>query len=59
VPSSANGGLSVSPASGTLKAGQTVTVTVTQVGNGPPNFETDLTLSPGGGTVTVEYPPSG
>jgi RNA polymerase sigma factor (sigma-70 family) len=59
VPSSANGGLTVSPSSGTLKAGQTVTVTVSQAGNGPPNFTTTLTVNPGGIQVTVEYPPSG
>jgi RNA polymerase sigma factor (sigma-70 family) len=52
-------GLTVSPSSGTLKAGQTVTVTVSQAGNGPPNFTTTLTVNPGGIQVTVEYPPAG
>ena len=59
VPGADAAGLSVSPASGSLKAGQTATVTVTAVGNGPPDFITDLTVSPGGLTVTVQYPPSG
>jgi RNA polymerase sigma factor (sigma-70 family) len=52
-------GLSVSPASGTLAAGQTVTVTVTAVGNGPPMFINDLTVNPGALTVEVDYPPEG
>jgi RNA polymerase sigma factor (sigma-70 family) len=52
-------GLTVSPASRTLTAGETVTVTVTAVGNGPPNFTNTLTVDPGGLTVTVDYPPKG
>ena len=52
-------GVTVSPASGDLDAGQTVTVTVTAVGNGPPKFITDLTVDPGGLTVEIEYPPEG
>jgi hypothetical protein len=52
-------GLSVSPASGKLAAGQSVTVTVTAVGNGPPLFVNDLTVNPGALTVEVEYPPEG
>jgi hypothetical protein len=52
-------GLSVSPSTGSLTAGDSVTITVTAVGNGPPDFQTVLTVSPGGGTVTVVYPPSG
>jgi RNA polymerase sigma factor (sigma-70 family) len=59
VPPSAADGLSVSPSTGSLKAGQSATVTVTAIGNGPPTFTTELTLSPGGGTVTVRYPPRG
>ena len=52
-------GLSISPASGNLTAGETVTVTVTAVGNGPPDFINDLTVDPGGLTVQVDYPPEG
>jgi hypothetical protein len=52
-------GVSVSPASGKLAAGKTVTVTVTAIGNGPPKFITDLTVDPGGLTVEIEYPPEG
>jgi RNA polymerase sigma factor (sigma-70 family) len=52
-------GVSVSPASGKLAAGKTVTVTVTAVGNGPPKFANTLTVNPGGLTVTVDYPPKG
>ncbi len=59
VPSSAAAGLSVSPSSGSLKAGQSVTITVTAVGNGPPAFTTVLTVSPGAVPVTVEYAPKG
>jgi RNA polymerase sigma factor (sigma-70 family) len=52
-------GLSVSPLSGTLPAGHSVTVTVTAINNGPPVYQTVLTLSPGGATVTVDYAPRG
>jgi RNA polymerase sigma factor (sigma-70 family) len=52
-------GLTVSPASGTLTAGESVPVTVTAVGNGPPDFVNTLTVNPGGLTVTVDYPPKG
>ena len=52
-------GLSVAPASGDLAAGQTVTVTVTAVGNGPPDFVNELAVDPGGLSVEVEYPPEG
>jgi RNA polymerase sigma factor (sigma-70 family) len=52
-------GLSISPASGDLAAGQTVTVTVTAVGNGPPAFVNELAVNPGGESVEVEYPPKG
>jgi hypothetical protein len=52
-------GLSISPASGDLTSGDTVTVTVTAVGNGPPDFVNDLTLDPGGLSVQVDYPPEG
>jgi RNA polymerase sigma factor (sigma-70 family) len=52
-------GVSVSPASGKLAAGKTVTVTVTAVGNGPSKFANTLTVNPGGLTVTVDYAPKG
>jgi hypothetical protein len=52
-------GLSIVPASGDLAAGQTVTVTVTAVGNGPPDFVNELAVNPGGQSVEVEYPPEG
>jgi RNA polymerase sigma factor (sigma-70 family) len=52
-------GLSVSPASGNLASGQTVTITVTAVGNGPPFFVNDLTVNPGGQSVEVDFPPEG
>jgi hypothetical protein len=54
--------LSVSPASGKLSAGQAqqVTVTLTPGPTGPaPAFDNTLTVSPGGVTVTVQYPPAG
>jgi RNA polymerase sigma factor (sigma-70 family) len=54
------GTLSVSPASGTLAAGQSVTITATApYPGGPPTFVTSLTVNPGGLAVDVEYPPSG
>jgi hypothetical protein len=52
-------GLSVTPASGDLPAGQTITVTVTTAGNGPPMFMNFLTVDPGPLTVQVNYPPKG
>jgi len=55
----ANGQLEVSPASGTLSAGQTVTITVTANSNDPPPFDNTLTVSPGAISVTVYYEPSG
>jgi hypothetical protein len=52
--------LVVSPASGTLAAGQTVTITVqANPNNPPPSFVNNLTVSPGGISVTVYYEPSG
>jgi RNA polymerase sigma factor (sigma-70 family) len=50
-------GLSVSPSTGSLKSGASVTITVIAVGNGPPSFQTVLTVTPGGATITVDYPP--
>jgi RNA polymerase sigma factor (sigma-70 family) len=51
--------LSVSPASGTLSAGrsQTITVTLTPNGHKTP-YSSRVTAGPGGLTVTVLYPPS-
>ncbi len=52
--------LTVSPASGTLAAGQTVTITVAANPNSPPpTFVNTLTVNPGGISVTVYYEPSG
>jgi hypothetical protein len=52
--------LIVSPASGDLTAGESVTISVeVNPNNPPPTFETGLTVDPGGISVTVEYPPSG
>jgi RNA polymerase sigma factor (sigma-70 family) len=48
-------GLSVSPSSGSLTAGQSITVTVTA--SSPPPPGSVLTLNPGGATVTVLAPP--
>lgn len=59
VPAAAASGLTLSPASGSLTAGQSVTITVTTTGNGPPDFQTQLTVDPGGLTVDVLYPPRG
>jgi|SRR5450755_3516053 RNA polymerase sigma factor (sigma-70 family) len=53
--------LSVSPASGTLAAGQTATVSVSLTLNpngAPPPSNTTLTVSPADLTVSVEYPVS-
>lgn len=47
-------GLSVSPASGTLTAGSSVTISVTWNSSAPINA--GLSISPSGLTVTVEYP---
>jgi hypothetical protein len=48
-------GLSVIPSSGSLTAGQSITVTVTA--SSPPPPGSVLTLNPGGATVTVLAPP--
>jgi RNA polymerase sigma factor (sigma-70 family) len=54
------GELSVSPASGSLAAGQSVTVTLSAPATGgPPNYANSLTVDPGGLAITVYYPPSG
>jgi len=59
MPQADVGRLLVAPDSGSLAAGQTVTITVTTVGNGPPYYVTPLTVDPGQLSVTVEYPPQG
>lgn len=51
--------LSPSPASGTLKAGQSLTIVITAVNGGPPTFYNTVTVDPGGLAITVYYPPSG
>jgi RNA polymerase sigma factor (sigma-70 family) len=52
--------LLVSPAAGTLKAGQSVTITVTANPNDPPpQYYNTLTVTPGSITVGVYYPPQG
>jgi RNA polymerase sigma factor (sigma-70 family) len=56
----AAGELSISPASGSLAAGKTVTVTLSAPAQGgPPTFQTPITVNPGSISITVEYPPSG
>jgi len=54
----APGDLAVSPSAGTLSAGQSVTVSVTETNPGL-SSETDLTVSPGGLTVAVLDPGGG
>ena len=49
-------GLSVSPSSGSLAAGDSITITVMTVGSGPRSFANTLTVSPGGETITIETP---
>ncbi len=52
--------LSVSPASGSLAAGQSVTVALSAPATGgPPNYANSLTVDPGALAITVYYPPSG
>jgi RNA polymerase sigma factor (sigma-70 family) len=53
------GDLSVAPASGSLAAGQSVTVTVTVLSATGLGYQTTLSVSPGGPSVVVEYPPAG
>ena len=53
------GTLSVSPAGGSLTSGQSVTVSLFVSSATGPAYETDLTVSPGGLTVAVYYPPAG
>jgi RNA polymerase sigma factor (sigma-70 family) len=52
VPSQLLGGVNLSQTSGTLAAGQSVTITVT--GEGLLSLDEPLTISPGGQTVTVD-----
>jgi hypothetical protein len=53
------GDLTVSPAAGTLSAGQSATVSVTVVSDVGLASETDLTVTPGGLTVAVLYTGAG
>jgi len=53
------GDLSISPVSGSLTSGQSVTVTVTVSADTGLASETDLSLSPGGLAVAIDYPPAG
>jgi RNA polymerase sigma factor (sigma-70 family) len=53
------GDLTVSPAAGTLSAGQSATVSVTVVSDTGLASETDLTVTPGGLTVAVLYTGAG
>jgi hypothetical protein len=50
-PASLLGELTVAPASGTLQSGQSTQVTITV--SGLASLDTQLTVSPGGQTVTV------
>jgi RNA polymerase sigma factor (sigma-70 family) len=53
------GDLSISPSSGSISSGGSVTITVTVAGTGGLSYETDLSVVPGGLTVVVLYPPAG
>jgi hypothetical protein len=55
VPASANGLLTVSPATGVLGTGQSASITLTLAR--PDSFDQTLTIDPGGLTVTVTYTP--
>ncbi len=56
----AGGELSISPASGSLAAGQTVTVSLSAPATGGPGtYQTPITVNPGSISITVYYPPSG
>jgi hypothetical protein len=49
-------GLSVSPTSGSLSSGQSVTISLSAASASSLASETDLTVSPGGITVAVDLP---
>src|SRR5215467_3034465 len=51
--------MGVSPLSGSIPAGQTVTISLSVPPGSGLAFETDLTVNPGGLTVVVLYPPAG
>jgi RNA polymerase sigma factor (sigma-70 family) len=53
------GDLDITPSSDSLAEGQQDTVTVTVVSGTGLGYQTALTLSPGGATVIIEYPPAG
>jgi RNA polymerase sigma factor (sigma-70 family) len=62
VPGSEQAYLSLTPLTGTLRAGasQVITATLTPNPNGPPPaFSNPVSVDPGGTTVILEYPPSG
>ncbi len=59
VPAADAAGLIVTPATGSLGQGHSVTITVTTAGNGPVAYLTPLTIGPGGLTVDIRYPPRG
>jgi hypothetical protein len=53
------GDLGITPSSGSLKDGASVTVTVTVLSSQQLAYQSTVTVNPGGLSVTVEYPPSG
>jgi hypothetical protein len=53
------GTLSVSPTSGSLASGKSVTVSLSVSSAAGLSYETDLTVNPGSLTVAVYYPPAG
>jgi RNA polymerase sigma factor (sigma-70 family) len=58
IPAAYIGDLTVSPASGSLQASHSVTVTVSAIGNGPPNAFITLTANPGAVPIDLTYEPS-
>ena len=62
VPSDEQSYLTLTPASGKLKAGQSqvITVTVTPPPNGPePHFDNTAEANPGALPITIFFPPAG
>ena len=53
------GDLGITPSAGSLQDGEQVTVTVTVLSDAGLGPDTILTLTPGGATVDVQYPPAG
>jgi RNA polymerase sigma factor (sigma-70 family) len=58
IPAAYVGDLTVSPASGSLQSGRSVTITVTAIGNGPPNAFITLTANPGQVPIDLVYEPA-